>query len=121
MLVPTLPLYALHFTDSFSLASLVVSAAGFGTVIADVPWGWLGLQAPFYGTAALAAAAAVVSFIFIREGGPAVRRSRKMRWTILAQLARSHWRELIAAGSAQVFAQMIRQGRQIVVPLYGAS
>src|SRR5438552_503994 len=41
MLVPTLPLYALHFTDSFSLASLVVSAAGFGTVIADVPCGVL--------------------------------------------------------------------------------
>ena len=28
MLVPTLPLYALNFSDSFSLASLVVSAAG---------------------------------------------------------------------------------------------
>jgi MFS family permease len=44
-----------------------------------------------------------------------------LRWAILAQLGRSHWRELTAAGSAQVFAQMIRQGRQVVVPLYGAS
>src|SRR5215813_6173405 len=41
MLVPTLPLYALTFSDSFSLASLVVSAAGIGTVLADVPSGVL--------------------------------------------------------------------------------
>jgi MFS family permease len=30
-----------------------------------------------------------------------------------------HWKELSTAGSAQVFAQMIRAGRRIVVPLYG--
>src|SRR2546428_1119407 len=41
MLVPILPLYALTFSDSFSLASLVVSAAGIGTVLADVPSGVL--------------------------------------------------------------------------------
>jgi MFS family permease len=214
MLVPTLPLYALTFSDSFSLASLVVSAAGIGTVMADVPSGvlldrvgrrrsmmigtvaialctvglalstsywqliffrliagvgtamwnisrmaylaesttsqargraiatfgginrvgtfagpavggliaaWLGLHASFYATAALALAAAVVSFLYIRETGPVSRKPRHLRWAILGQLARSHWRELLAAGSAQVFAQMIRQGRQILVPLYGAS
>ena len=214
MLVPTLPLYALRFNDSFSLASLVVSAAGIGTVLADVPSGvlldrigrrrammigtisiaictvglalatsywaliafrlvagvgtalWnisrmaylaestapqargraistfggisrfgtfagpavggllgalLGLQATFYGTAALALAAAAVSFLYIHESGPVVHRPKHLRWAILGQLARTHWRELLAAGSAQVFAQMIRQGRQIVVPLYGAS
>jgi len=214
MLVPILPLYALTFSDSFSLASLVVSAAGIGTVLADVPSGvlldrigrrrsmmigtisiaictvglalattyWLliafrliagvgtalwnisrmaylaestaphargraistfggisrfgtfagpavggllgtffGLQAPFYGTAALAFAAAIVSFVYIRESGPVARKPKHLRWAILGELARSHWRELLTAGSAQVFAQMIRQGRQIVVPLYGAS
>lgn len=214
MLVPTLPLFALEFDPSYSLASLVVSAAGIGTVIADVPCGMLlnrigrkpammigtlsvaisaigialsptyglliffrliagvgtalwnisrmaylaeattshgrgraistfgginrfgtfvgpavggliaayfGLRVSFAATAVLAVAAAIVSFLYITEGGPAVRRSRQMRWTILGQLARSHWRELLTAGSAQVFAQMIRAGRSIVVPLYGAS
>jgi MFS family permease len=214
MLVPTLPIYALNFSDSFSLASLVVSAAGIGTVLADVPSGlmldrigrrrsmmigtiavaictvglalattyWLliafrlvagvgtalwnisrmaylaeqtapqergraistfggisrfgtfagpavggllgaffGLQASFYGTAALTLAAAVVSYLYVRETGPATRKPKHLRWAILGQLARSHWRELLAAGSAQIFAQMIRQGRQIIVPLYGVS
>src|SRR5262245_44488806 len=214
MLVPTLPLYALRFNDSFSLASLVVSAAGIGTVLADVPSGvlldrigrrrammigtiaialstvglaladsygllivfrliagvgtalWnisrmaylaestapqargraistfggisrfgtfagpavggvlgalLGLAATFYATAALTIAAAVVSFLYVRETGPAARKPKHLRWAILGQLARSHWCELLAAASAQVFAQMIRQGRQIVSPLYGAS
>src|SRR5919201_4685428 len=185
MLGPTQPLYALTFNDSFALASLVVSAAGIGTVLADVPSGvlldrigrrrsmmigtvsialctvglalatsyWLllafrliagvgtalwnisrmaylaestapqargraistfggisrfgtfagpaargllgtffGLQAPFYRTAALAFAAAMVSFFYIRESGPVARKPKQLRWAILVELARSHWR-----------------------------
>lgn len=215
MLVPTLPLYALTIEKSFSLASLVVAAAGIGTVLADVPSGilldrigrkrammvgtlaiavstvgiavtsdyWVliafrllagvgtalwnisrmaylaesttsatrgrsiatfgginrfgtfvgpavggvvaavfSLQVSFLVTAALAVAAAGVSFVFIQDGSTAYsRKAKHMRWAILGQLARSHWKELLTAGSAQVFAQMLRQGRATLVPLYAAT
>jgi MFS family permease len=213
MLVPTLPLHAQTFADSFSLISVVVSAAGLGTLVADVPAGMMlnrigrrramligtvsiavstvaigmatiyvelvayrfvagvgtalwgisrmaylaesttpaergralasfgginrlgtfagpavggflayvaGLRAPFYAAAALALAAAVVSFLYIHEGA-AEPRTRQERWGALAYTARHHWRELATAGAAQVFVQMIRSGRQIIVPLYASS
>jgi MFS family permease len=216
MTVPTLPLYVQSgFEDSFSLISLVVAAAGIGTVISDVPSGILlerigrkramligtgtivltsigiamatdywhlivlrfafgvgsalwnisrmtyltevtslgnrgralstfgginrigtfagpgvgglmaafyGLHTPFYGAALMAFGAMVVSFLYIQDSSTsASRKGAKMRWAVLGQVARSHWRELTTAGAAQIFAQMIRQGRQIIVPLYGSS
>lgn len=39
ILITTLPLYAADFTDSYSLISLIVSAAALGTLIMDVPAG----------------------------------------------------------------------------------
>lgn len=44
-----------------------------------------------------------------------------MRWRVMGKLFRSHYQDLATAGTAQVFAQMIRRGREIVIPLYGAS
>ena len=214
MLVPTLPLHAQTFADSFSLISVVISAAGLGTLLADVPagvmlnrigrrramligtvsiavstlaigmatvyaelvayrfvagvgtalWGisrlaylaenttpsergralssfggvtrlgtfagpavgggfayFYGLTAPFYLSALLALAAAVVSFLYVHEGENTPRHSRQARWGALSYAAKHHWRELATAGAAQVFVQMIRSGRQIIVPLYAAS
>jgi MFS family permease len=85
---------------------------------------WLGLRTPFMGAAAMALVAAIVSMLFIHESSAVVaarKQGHQLRWAVLGGLARTHWRELSTAGAAQVFAQMIRQGRQIVVPLYGAS
>jgi MFS family permease len=216
MTVPTLPLYVQQgFEESFSLISLVVAAAGIGTVVSDVPSGILlgklgrrramllgtglivltsaglavaaaywhlivlrlgfgvgtalwnisrmtylteqtslgnrgralsafggisrfgtfagpgvgglmaslfGLSSPFLGAAALALGAMVVSVAFVHDSSTtATRRGHKLRWSLLGEVARSHWKELATAGAAQVFVQMIRQGRQIIVPLYGAS
>jgi MFS family permease len=42
-----------------------------------------------------------------------------VRWRVVGTLVRRHWRELGTAGSAQIFAQVIRNGRQFIVPLYG--
>jgi MFS family permease len=81
-----------------------------------------GLNTPFYGAALMALGALVVAVLYIHDSSTkASRRGAKMRWEVLGQVARSHWRELTTAGAAQIFAQMIRQGRQIIVPLYGAS
>jgi MFS family permease len=41
ILLPTLPVYALQFDVSYAMASLVLAAAGIGTLLADVPAGML--------------------------------------------------------------------------------
>lgn len=81
-----------------------------------------GLSASFYISALAAALAALISMFFTKEtrrpleaGG-----TRQMRWAVVGGVVRHHYRELGTAGSAQIFAQMIRAGRQIIVPLYAS-
>jgi MFS family permease len=82
----------------------------------------LGLTAPFYAAAATAAAAAVISIIFISESRHKETVAHgHTRWAVVGAVVKAHWRELGTAGSAQIFAQMIRAGRQIIVPLYAAN
>jgi MFS family permease len=83
---------------------------------------WYGLNAPFFAGAVLATLALVISGIFVPESHTAPTGSRShLRWRVVADVARHHWRDLSTAGAAQIFAQMIRAGRQTIVPLYGAS
>lgn len=80
-----------------------------------------GLAAPFYVSAVAALGAAVISILYIRESRHQDAAGRRqMRWAIVGTVVQRHWRELGSAGSAQIFAQMVRQGRQLLVPLYGA-
>ncbi len=51
--------------------------------------------------------------------GVAVPRS-DLRWRSVAKLLRTHRVDLSSAGAAQVFVQMIRSGRQLIIPLYAA-
>ncbi|MGH2350938.1 MAG: MFS transporter, partial [Chloroflexota bacterium] len=90
-----------------------------GPALGGIIGSLFGLVAPFYAAAATAALAAVISISFIAEThhGEAAR-SRRLRWAVVGTVVRDHWRELGTAGSAQIFAQMIRAGRQIIVPLY---
>ncbi|MDQ3045546.1 MAG: MFS transporter [Chloroflexota bacterium] len=46
---------------------------------------------------------------------------RRDRWALVGRLAQSHGRDLAAASVAQTFAQMIRAGRQFIIPVYGAT
>lgn len=214
LLVPTLPLYALSLHASFALVSLIVAAAGLGTLVTDLPagamlgrlgrrpamllgatlvasssfavglsssvallvlfrlvagggtalWGlsrhayitdvtkpaqrgraiavfgginrtgnllapalggviakYFGLAAPFYLAGTLAAVTAAIALFYVPEGGgnAAVPGGHRVRWALVGTLARDSWRALSAAGTAQVFAQMIRAGRLLLIPLYG--
>ena len=214
ILVPTLPLYAQSFNESFVMISLVVAAAGFGTLLADVPVGmalerlgrkrmmvigtalqaltgfllaialfypelviyrllaglagamWnisrmayitdvipiadrgralssfggimrigtfvgpaiggivgsqFGLNAALYVAAGLNGAAALLSFLLVRESQSGKSLNRHMRWQVIAGLGRTHGRDLATAGSAQVCGSLIRAGRQIIIPLYAAT
>jgi MFS family permease len=99
------------------IGSLVAPA--FGGLIGKV----FGLGAPFLLAGVLAAATALIAFVAIPEtgGGAAKTHGHRMRWGLVGQLLRTHWRDLSAAGTAQIFAQMIRAGRQLLIPLYGQS
>ena len=82
---------------------------------------WFGLEASFYIAGAMSAIGAVISVFAITETRHVTGRAGKhMQWSVVGAVARRHWRDLTAAGSAQIFAQMIRAGRQLIVPLYGA-
>jgi MFS family permease len=214
ILLPTLPLYALDFDVSFAMASLVVAAAGIGTLIADVPAGMLlgrlglkptmligaamvafgtfmiglagsielvfiyrlisgigtalwglsrhafitesidprqrgraisvfgginrigmfggpavggvigstfGLSASFFVAAGLGVLGLIVSYIFVKDTRVSVHTERHVRWGLVRELVRTNWRDLGAASIAQTFAQLIRSGRQTIIPFYGAS
>ncbi len=94
-------------------------APAFGGIIGTT----FGLSTVFTVSGILAALTAVLAFYFIPETGQrtVVSGGHKMRWALVGQLMRTHWRDLSAAGVAQIFAQMIRAGRQLLIPLYGLS
>lgn len=80
-----------------------------------------GLRAPFLISGLLATVAlGVAIFIVPATVGVPAKISRGQRWHVVGALIRTNGRDLGAASVAQVFAQMIRQGRQFIVPLYGA-
>ncbi len=79
-----------------------------------------GLRAPFLVAGVLASVAlAVAIFIVPTTVGTPSSISRGQRWQVVGKLIRTNGRDLGAASVAQIFAQMIRQGRQFIVPLYG--
>lgn len=92
-----------------------------GPAIGGVIGQQYGLAAPFYVSAATAAIATIISIIYIKESRHADSAAhRHMRWAVVGNVVKNHHRELGTAGSAQIFAQMIRAGRQIIVPLYAS-
>lgn len=76
------------------------------------------LLAGFMGLLALIAAV-----VFIPDDRQAVverRGTGRKRWDIVRQTLKTHQGDMTAAAVAQLFAQMIRQGRQLLIPLVGA-
>lgn len=93
-----------------------------GPVIGGFVAGRFGLASPFVISGVLGLAAAVMALRVAAEHGPApVPSSRQMRWSTVGKVLRSHGQELATAGSAQAFAQVIRAGRQLILPLYAST
>lgn len=211
LLLPTLPIFALQFDVSFTVAALVVAASGLGTMFADVPAGMVlgrfglkrtmiagtaivavslfmlgftsflplliiyrladgvgramwaisrvsyiaeaidpaergraisifgglnrigafagpvtgglvadnfGLQSAFFLAGALAVVALIVSLIFVDSTEVDVASSHRTRWSMVWGLLQVNWRDLSAASVAQMAGQMIRAGRQAIIPFY---
>jgi MFS family permease len=98
-----------------------------GNLLAPAAGGFIGqafgLNTPFLVAGVLAAATAVLAYITVPESAARTTGStgHKMRWSLVGAMVRTNWRDLSAAGIAQIFAQMIRAGRQLLIPLYGQS
>ncbi len=95
-----------------------------GTFVGPVTGGLVasqfGLRASFVLAAALAVSATAISALFVPETRAPATVAARQRWRTLGVAMRKQWKDVLGAGSAQIFAQMIRSGRQIIVPLYGA-
>jgi MFS family permease len=83
-----------------------------------------GLQSTFVLTGVMALLALITVAIALpnTEGNaPRPRGGARQRWSLVRMTVRENSRDLAAAGIAQLFAQMIRQGRQLLIPLLGAN
>jgi len=95
-----------------------------GPAVGGVIGSSISLEASFViaGVMGLLALAAALRFIpadLELETSP--NKSGLSRWQVARIAVRTHYRDLVAAGTAQVFAQMIRQGRQLLIPLIGVT
>ena len=82
-----------------------------------------GLGAPFVLYAAITGLTALFPLIFAEQaarGAPIHRGGVRGHALHLTSLLRAHGQVLSVAGAGQICAQMIRSGRTIIVPLYGA-
>ncbi len=81
-----------------------------------------GLRASFALSGLLAIVALVLAILFVKPArSPVKALSHRARWLTVGRLVRANARDLGAASVAQTFAQMIRAGRQFIVPVYGAT
>lgn len=83
---------------------------------------FFGLQSSFVLTGVMGILAGIAAYFFVpddQELRTARRGNSNHRWKIVRSTVREHAGDLSAAGIAQLFAQMIRQGRQLLIPLVG--
>jgi MFS family permease len=93
-----------------------------GPVIGGLVAEWQGLASPFFVAGIVSLLAAYMATRGMAEVDAAKPSpGRQIRWHMVGALAVRHRQELATAGSAQVFAQVIRAGRQLIVPLYASS
>jgi MFS family permease len=86
-----------------------------GGIIADQ----FGLRSAFVLAGMFAIAALVISVLFVDSTEVEVESSHRARWATVWELLRGNWRDLSAASIAQLAGQMIRAGRQAIIPFYG--
>lgn len=81
----------------------------------------LGLPAACLAAGLLGVGATALALLFAHEPRVARFDRRAVRWHVLLGLLTTRRHALLTAGSAQLWLQMIRAGRQIIIPLYAAT
>ena len=81
-----------------------------------------GLSFPFVVYAGVAGVALILSALYVEDTGEPVQRRGGLRGhgLHLYRVVHTHFRIFATAGSGQLFAQMIRTGRNSLIPLYAA-
>jgi len=90
-----------------------------GPLIGGIVGNRLGLSAPFILAGVLGAIAFVVSVIYVKDTQIVAHHDRSVRWALVRSMIRTNGRDLSSASVAQIFAQLIRAGRQAIIPFYG--
>jgi MFS family permease len=91
-----------------AVGGVLVTAVGFD-------WG-------FVTAGAMSGAALIVAMKYINVDAHDARSvSGRDRWALVRKVVKRNGRDLGAAGLAQTFAQMIRAGRQFIIPVYGSA
>jgi len=93
-----------------------------GPIVGGALGSWLGLRAPFFLYTALAVSALAFPILFLTESSHRAPSRGGVRGHTghLWKVTRENYWVLLTAGSGQLFAQMIRSGRGIIVPLFAA-
>jgi len=92
-----------------------------GQALGGLLGAWLGLRAPFAVYGVIAIVTLLFPALFGVDGAHHQEHKAGQGHTVnLWSVVRENYKVLLSAGVGQLFAQMIRSGRNIVVPLYGA-
>ncbi len=92
-----------------------------GPAVGGIIGSTIGLEASFIVASGLGVLGLIASYIYVKDTRVVVHTSRGVRWGLVRSLIRTNWRDLGAASVAVIFAQLIRSGRQTIIPFYGAS
>ncbi len=93
-----------------------------GPALGGIVAGFLGLRAAFMAAGLVTGLGFILIALFTRNRkreSPAVESGRSHHLPIRAMLL-SNYRVLASAGTAQIFGQMIRAGRTVIIPLFAA-
>jgi MFS family permease len=77
-----------------------------------------GLTSAFYVAGTLALGGMIVAGLFVKSTSVVMTGTHSLRWGIVRDLWQEKRRDLTAAGVAQICGQMIRSGRQTIIPFY---
>lgn len=92
-----------------------------GQALGGLLGAWLGLRAPFAVYGVIAIVTLIFPALFGVDGAHhEAHKTGHGHHVNLWHVIRDNYKVLLSAGVGQLFAQMIRSGRNIVVPLYGA-
>ena len=92
-----------------------------GPLLGGLVGQFLGLTSSFYVSGIMCVIALVISFIYVQDTRVTVHSSRSVRWGLVWDMLRTNRGDLTAASMAQICGQMVRAGRQTIIPFYGAS
>ncbi len=92
-----------------------------GPLVGGVVATQFGLSAAFYMAGILGLIAIAISIKYVDSSGHVQRHARHIRWGLVRTMMRTNRRDVTAASLAQVAGQMIRAGRQTIIPFYAES